>query len=653
MSQLIDRERWPVGSDYPGSLGYFCGPLEDDLARPGEGEPPFTDHGFPARVHEHVKQTSLAWLSRHPSTYWPLAMTKNNPYELNWYQLVAPAGVEDKQRFDAQYWRANIDPSERYVMSRKGTTRYRLYPGESLFDNLTLAGDWTRNGLNTGCVEAAAMSGMMAARAICAEPANIPGELDGLGASRSLGTIEITGWGVSNVAVLMLPARDARALLPDDLELDEQRVTRAGRHPLIVAFSRRDRVHFTFPKTLVDQSYLEVMSLIPFVRRRAGIFGADARGPFLFAPQFLLDSRLMAYGAGLFWGFDTSVAGVRTPRDRLAPDMERWYVREPVTGTPILSLEMQLGPGVQRASDLPNMAAVIEMLSQPLITKSAWGAGPYAVSTLDWGLDRGMIRPISTDVNLHEGYPSGPRRGEYVSQGIDVVPFGSFQISSRFQLSLPTPFVGSGLAGGLGARGGREDDWEAVAAAMGREGRASQRAPQRARDERLWPKLTSLAMDWMPGVRRRAAEWLAESARRAGGPLDESDARDVGGDAMAPDRPGDDAVESERDRVETLFADAISSSPYDERPRNGKHEWIGARFVAAPGAGAPPAARPRGRAPSPPAARNGARAAAAPPDADVPVRDAIPGPAGQAPDADVPPPNGAPPWRNRRRRSPT
>jgi hypothetical protein len=73
------------------------------------------------------------------------------------------AGVS---RFDYQFWRANVDPSERYALSTKGSIEYRLKSGESGFRNLYLAGDWTYNGLNIGCVEAAVTSGKEAAQAI-------------------------------------------------------------------------------------------------------------------------------------------------------------------------------------------------------------------------------------------------------------------------------------------------------------------------------------------------------------------------------------------------------------------------------------------------------------------------------------------------------
>ena len=69
-------------------------------------------------------------------------------------------------RFDAQFWGANIDPSERYVLSAAGSTRHRLAAGDSQFANLVLAGDWVYNGFPVGCVESATLGGLQAARAI-------------------------------------------------------------------------------------------------------------------------------------------------------------------------------------------------------------------------------------------------------------------------------------------------------------------------------------------------------------------------------------------------------------------------------------------------------------------------------------------------------
>jgi uncharacterized protein with NAD-binding domain and iron-sulfur cluster len=76
---------------------------------------------------------------------------------------------------DGQFFRANVEPSELYVLSTAGTIQARLAPGQSGFQNLILAGDWTRVELNIGCVEAAVQSGKMAANALCGSPEFIRG----------------------------------------------------------------------------------------------------------------------------------------------------------------------------------------------------------------------------------------------------------------------------------------------------------------------------------------------------------------------------------------------------------------------------------------------------------------------------------------------
>ena len=50
------------------------------------------------------------------------------------------------------------------MLTPAGSVEHRLPSGDSGFDNLVLAGDWTANGIDGGCVEAAVISGMDAAR---------------------------------------------------------------------------------------------------------------------------------------------------------------------------------------------------------------------------------------------------------------------------------------------------------------------------------------------------------------------------------------------------------------------------------------------------------------------------------------------------------
>ena len=77
----------------------------------------------------------------------------------------------NEARFDSQHWTANVNPTERYVLSLPGTQKFRISPLDNTYDNLTIAGDWTACGLDTGCVEAAVISGRLAAHAISSSPA--------------------------------------------------------------------------------------------------------------------------------------------------------------------------------------------------------------------------------------------------------------------------------------------------------------------------------------------------------------------------------------------------------------------------------------------------------------------------------------------------
>jgi hypothetical protein len=75
-----------------------------------------------------------------------------------------------ESRFDSQFWTANVNPSDRYVLALPGSMKYRISPLDNTYDNLTIAGDWTECGFNEGCVEAATMSGRLAAHAISQSP---------------------------------------------------------------------------------------------------------------------------------------------------------------------------------------------------------------------------------------------------------------------------------------------------------------------------------------------------------------------------------------------------------------------------------------------------------------------------------------------------
>ncbi|WP_437721295.1 FAD-dependent oxidoreductase [Sorangium sp. So ce861] len=62
------------------------------------------------------------------------------------------------------------------MLSVPGSQKHRIAPGDAGIEGLVLAGDWTRTGYDLGCIEAATMSGLQAARAL-GGPVDVVGEV--------------------------------------------------------------------------------------------------------------------------------------------------------------------------------------------------------------------------------------------------------------------------------------------------------------------------------------------------------------------------------------------------------------------------------------------------------------------------------------------
>lgn len=165
MTQVLAFEPWPPPA--PLSLHYLTGTYKTTLYRQ-----PSSDTSVPATASQEIRQAAIEWLNKSSYAMWPRASSGD---VFDWSVLHAPTSVTGEARFDAQFWRANIDPTECCTLSAARTTQYRLYPNETGFDNLFLAGEGTRHGFNTTTIEGAVMSGAAASRAICGEPAVIVG----------------------------------------------------------------------------------------------------------------------------------------------------------------------------------------------------------------------------------------------------------------------------------------------------------------------------------------------------------------------------------------------------------------------------------------------------------------------------------------------
>jgi uncharacterized protein with NAD-binding domain and iron-sulfur cluster len=167
MRHLIPEESWtkPVKA-----IAYFCGVLPDDLPPGAE----VTEEFFRLQ-RAKVRDNAVDFLERHVGALWPGAVRSERGGGFRWDLLVAEESASapraGPRRFDSQYLTANVNPSDRYVLVLPGSVKYRISPLDLTFDNLTIAGDWTHNGLETGCIESAVMSGRLAAHALSRKPA--------------------------------------------------------------------------------------------------------------------------------------------------------------------------------------------------------------------------------------------------------------------------------------------------------------------------------------------------------------------------------------------------------------------------------------------------------------------------------------------------
>jgi uncharacterized protein with NAD-binding domain and iron-sulfur cluster len=152
------------------TLAYFCNALPDEGPLPSRRDP-----AFPEGQRARVRANAIRFLREDLRHLWPSATDRAGGFR--WRELVggdgraSGAAAADERAFDSQFWTANVNPSDRYVLSLPGSSRYRISPLDRTYDNLTIAGDWTDCGLNAGCVEAAVMSGRLAAHSISRRPA--------------------------------------------------------------------------------------------------------------------------------------------------------------------------------------------------------------------------------------------------------------------------------------------------------------------------------------------------------------------------------------------------------------------------------------------------------------------------------------------------
>ncbi len=158
-SDLVStREQWPEVQE-PSCLALIC----DVLHTPAGALPPDDGPAYEKQMDQLVHEQMLNFVEEPLRSLWPKA------YQDGAFRFDLLTDLQDgkgQSRLGAQYWRANVVPWERYTTSYPGSGAFRLRPDQSGFKHLYLAGDWTRNGLDFGAVEASVMSGRLAARGL-------------------------------------------------------------------------------------------------------------------------------------------------------------------------------------------------------------------------------------------------------------------------------------------------------------------------------------------------------------------------------------------------------------------------------------------------------------------------------------------------------
>ncbi len=431
MSELLPSEDWPEGAR-PRSISYFCGQISDPA---GVG-------ADPAAARARVMAEARDWMGIHlPFVYPHLPATPEGLAR----RLVHVGGESPDARWAGQFFRANVEGTDRYVQSVPGATRARLPADRSGFENLWLAGDWTYTGLNAGCVEAAAMSGLRAAAGLAGLRPEIVGEEEAPDAPPLPPVAAVppilrtyrpqsSGWPWSAVygmaetrgASLMLPVprAAAQAMLPPSLGLAPQGLTGPESHPVLLLFARQDDVRPNALPALL-RPYHEFICVVPWVVHRDP---ARSGLPPMIWPQKLLLDSVLAIGLG--------VHGYGYPKERARIDFRQdgYAVTHPGTGNRIISATWSRTGARGPARDFPCFAEARPAWEMAMVTQRGWAGWQYSV--YDFSLETALLEPLEMEVQVGPN-SFGLPPGTYHAPSLSDSPLGGFFLTADGAISNP------------------------------------------------------------------------------------------------------------------------------------------------------------------------------------------------------------------------
>lgn len=412
MSHLLGREDWD--GQGPAMVGYFCAAAPDRE----------TLEKFAARTDE--------WMDSKLPFLWPDAAT-NGKFDQKLFYRDDRAGL---------YRRVNMFGSERYVLSVTGSVFHRLAPDESGFENLVLAGDWTRCGLNAGCVEAATMSGIAAASAVLGIKLPIVGGEDVPGATSveqealfltnsASGTHwpltpffargEMTGW----FCFYELPRETATALLPPGLVLGQCPYTTPGFHPVGLSLCSYHGVRGSFlPDFLSMSPYGEATFAIPYTCTAEG-----GRAPFLYPRRLYVSSNVAIFAGRFFYAMDKVKAG-------MSIDDSAFTARNS-DGLLIQARFEQRTDPVALSGHMAH-GAISDLLDMSFVTRRNHGKLLY--NAFDLQLDRSYVAPVAAEVSVFDpnsgGFPAFFGTFRPLMHEARTLP-GAFRIWSSWSMTNP------------------------------------------------------------------------------------------------------------------------------------------------------------------------------------------------------------------------
>ena len=454
LSLMLSLESWPDGKS-PTGLAYFVGRFPDDVPVP----PPYTDPTFPENELNRAREMTLDWIKKNLPVLWSKIVSSEQ--EIQWRLFFDPRDREGQERLCAQYLRVNINPSDRYVLSVKGSVSKRMRADELGVENLYLAGDWVRTGLDAGCIESAVMAGRAAAGAIAGVNIPMPNSTDfndidlptallpALEVLRKISRRAAAGLGeIEAFCVLdMWSSVDLAKLLPAGLQLyvppptPKPRLRADGnthaavtdkapeKMPNIVLIFARQRNVRPGLLPFGGANYVEIAQLIPNVEHKeiAALKGIR----FSFMPNILLDSLPPVIVGQNLYGFNKQLASIRA-------DGDSFSVRSSTGSTSARFERSGLPEGI---SEYPSIAKIRNLLEQPLIGVKADGSFIYSV--LKFGLDGAVFEPVLGKVRLSPPFVSALRELDVNPVSTDpafpAFPWG-FHFISGWSLTLPFSF---------------------------------------------------------------------------------------------------------------------------------------------------------------------------------------------------------------------